>query len=67
MEVIRLEQDLYSGVYTVFYFDKEVGYISKVKYNQTRERGYRGVSVHGDVVYARTLRMAQTKLMEQYH
>jgi hypothetical protein len=67
MDVIRLEQDLYSGVYTLFYFDKEVGYISKIKYMATGERGYRGISVHGGIVYARSLKMAKTRLMEAYH
>ena len=67
MEPIRLEQDLYSGVYTVFYFDKEVGYITKVKYKMDRRNGFRGVSVHGEIIYASSLSSAKKRLMEVYH
>lgn len=67
MEVIRLEQDLYSGVYTLYYFDKEVGYISKIKYKMDRRNGFRGVSVHGEIIYAPSLSSAKKRLMEVYH
>lgn len=67
MPVFTLDHDLYSGVYTLYYFGKEVGYISKIQYQATGERGYRGVSVHGDIVYGRSLKAAQALLMGVYH
>ena len=53
--------------YTVTYFGKEVGYIAKVRYIKTRHRGYRAVSVHGEIAYARNLLMAQNLLLGMYH
>lgn len=67
MSVIRLEKDELSGVYTLYLHGKEVGYISKIQYKADRRKGFRGVSVHGDIIYAYSLLSAQNKLMEAYH
>jgi hypothetical protein len=67
MSVFSLQYDAFSGVYTLFYFGKEVGYISKIKYEHDGRKGFRGVSVHGDVIYAYSLLSAQNLLMGAYH
>jgi hypothetical protein len=55
------------NTYTVTYFGKEVGHICKIRYLQTRDRGYRVISVHGEIAYARNLLIAQNMLMGMYH
>lgn len=55
------------NTYTLTYFGKEVGYVSKIRYLQTRDRGYRVTSVHGQIAYARSLKLAQDALMGMYH
>lgn len=67
MQVIRLDHDAFSGVYTLYLRDKEVGFISKIQYEHNGRKGYRGVSVHGEVIYAYSLLSAQNRLMEAYH
>ena len=67
MQVIRLDHDAFSGVYTLYIRDKEVGFISKIQYEHNGRKGYRGVSVHGEVIYAYSLLSAQNLLMEAYH
>jgi hypothetical protein len=67
MSVFSLEHDAFSGVYTLLYFGKEVGYISKIKYEHDGRKGFRAVSVHGQIQYARTLKSAQDILMGAYH
>lgn len=67
MQVIRLDHDAFSGVYTLYIRDKEVGFISKIQYEHNGRKGYRGVSVHGEVIYAYSLLSAQNRLMEAYH
>jgi hypothetical protein len=67
MSVFSLEYDPFSGVYTLLYFGKEVGYISKIKYEHDGRKGFRAVSVHGHIQYARTLTSAQDILMGAYH
>ena len=53
--------------YTLTYFGKEVGHICKIRYLQTRDRGFRVMSVHGEIAYARNLELAQSVLMGMYH
>ena len=67
MQVIRLDHDAFSGVYTLYLHDQEVGYISKIKYEHNGRKGFRGVSVHGQVIYAYSLLSAQNLLVEAYH
>lgn len=67
MQVIRLDHDAFSGVYTLYLRDKEVGFISKIQYEHNGRKGFRGVSVHGEVIYAYSLLSAQNRLMEAYH
>jgi hypothetical protein len=67
MSIIRLDHDAFSGVYTLYLRDQEVGYISKIKYEHDGRKGFRGVSVHGDVIYAYSLLSAQNLLMGAYH
>ena len=55
------------NTYTLTYFGKEVGHICKIRYLQTRDRGYRVISVHGEIAYARNLGLAQSTLMGMYH
>jgi hypothetical protein len=55
------------NTYTLTYFGKEVGHICKIRYLQTRNRGFRVISVHGEIGYAHGLLSAQKKLMEMYH
>jgi hypothetical protein len=53
--------------YTVIYYGKEVGYIAKIRYMTSRYRGFRAVSVHGEIGYARNLLDAQNVLMGMHH
>lgn len=55
------------NTYTLTYFGKEVGHICKIRYLQTRDRGFRVMSVHGEIAYARNLELAQSVLMGMYH
>ena len=64
--VINLEKHQ-DGTFTLSYFDKVVGYISKIKSYVAPDRRFRAVSVHGDIFYARSLKGARSWLMEQYH
>ena len=52
---------------TVTYFGHEVGHYNPVRYLKSRERGWRYVSVHGQLGYASSERAAQRALMECYH
>jgi len=53
--------------YTLTYFGKDVGYISRVRYLKTKERAFRGISVHGDVRYASSLKSIRNLLLAAYH
>jgi len=53
--------------YTLTYFGKDVGYISRVRYLKTKERAFRGVSVHGDIKYASSLKTVSNLLLAAYH
>ena len=47
------------GTFTVRCFDKEIGYIQKVRLNKTRERAYRCVTVLGEIMYRPTFDAAK--------
>jgi len=64
--VINLENHQ-DGTFTLTYFDKVVGYISKVKSDVTPQRRFRAVSVHGQLHYATSLEGARSWLMAAYH
>jgi hypothetical protein len=64
--VINLENH-HDGTFTLTYFDKVVGYISKIKSYAAPDRRFRAVSVHGNIYYAGSLKGARSWLMEQYH
>jgi hypothetical protein len=53
--------------YTLTYFGKEVGHISRITYLRTKERAYRGISVHGEIKYASSLEACRKALLEAYH
>lgn len=53
--------------WTLYYFDKEVGYISKRPSISGHYNTYRGVSVHGSIVWTGSLDSAQSALLAEYH
>jgi hypothetical protein len=53
--------------WTLFYFAQEVGYISKRPSMSGNHNTYRGVSVHGSIVWAGSLDSAQSALLSEYH
>lgn len=54
------------GTYTVQYFGKDAGYISRVTYLRTKERAWRGVTVYGEIRYASSLAAARRAVIEAY-
>jgi len=53
--------------WTLYYFGKEVGYISKRPKMQGNYDTYRGVSVHGAIVWTGSLESARSALLAEYH
>lgn len=60
------------GTWTVYYFDKEAGYISTIKCGQSDKRyadlglRYRAVSVHGPLMHTKSLTAAKQFVIENY-
>jgi hypothetical protein len=53
--------------WTLFYFGKEAGYIQRSYLGLRGQRIYRGLSVHGSIVYGESLNTVKSDLLGLYH
>ena len=55
------------GTFSVYYFDRLIGYIAKGSMKAKGRFIWRALSVHGDLRHARSLASARAALLEMSH
>ena len=55
------------GTFSVYYFDRLIGYIAKGSMRAKGRFIWRALSVHGDLRHARSLASARAALLEMSH
>ena len=55
------------GTFSVYYFDRLIGYIAKGSMRAKGRPIWRALSVHGDLRHARSLASARAALLEMNH